>query len=388
MNHVVSPRTGFKPATMMFGEGPMSQCFMDMDALVPRHHSIRNNKRAIIQLSAELRKITEIARETIITGRQQAYEALNDTRINKEFKKNDIVFIVDRSYVQGASRPLRTKFSPSPYIVIKSFYTTVLIMRLADNFKTLVSKDDLKKYKGTDPAFNDLPREIKRILINDFKDLVVTDFDEILRLDELDIPPGIELYENSYSGKQNKRFAKTEHENEEDEDPDDEGLDSEQLNEEEENEDDEWMDPDSAEYEPRPGPSHKKDLPSGSGKKHAPPSINQPNLQTEATFPHTSKHNSGTVRKDLKNKKQNIQINSQLSTIEEEQPLPNTKYKKKTQTFENAILLNEEKDQIKSQNETSPTAVDQASKIVENSDSEDEDDSMKLRTGRRVHFKE
>jgi hypothetical protein len=262
-------------------------------------------------------------------------------------------------------------------------------MRLADNFKTLVSKDDLKKYKGTDPAFNDLPREIKRILINDFKDLVVTDFDEILRLDELNIPPGIELYENSYSGKQNKRFAKTEHENDEDEDPDDEGLDSEQLNEEEEeNEDDEWMDPDSTEYEPRPGPSHRKDLPSGSGKKHAPPSINQPNLQTEATFPHTNKHNSGTVRKDLKNKKQHIQINSQLSTIEEEQPLPNTKYKKKTQTFENAILLNEEKDQIKSQNETSPTAVDQASKIVENSDSEDEDDSMKLRSGRRVHFKE
>jgi hypothetical protein len=390
MNHVVSPRTGFKPATMMFGEGPMSQCFMDMDALVPRHHSIRNNKKAIIQLSAELRKITEIARETIITGRQQAYEALNDTRINKEFKKNDIVFIVDRSYVQGAPRPLRTKFSPSPYIVIKSFYTTVLIMRLADNFKTLVSKDDLKKYKGTDPAFNDLPREIKRILINDFKDLVVTDFDEILRLDELDIPPGIELYENSYSGKQNKRFAKTEHENDEDEDPDDEGLDSEQLNEEEEeNEDDEWMDPDSTEYEPRPGPSHRKDLPSGSGKKHAPPSINQPNLQTEATFPHTNKHNSGTVRKDLKNRK-HIQINSQLSTIEEEPTLSNTKYKKKIRTVEKTHLLNEEKDQIKSQNETetSPTAVDQASKNVENPDSEDEDDSMKLRSGRRVHFRE
>jgi hypothetical protein len=50
----------------------------------------------------------------------------------------------------------------------------------------------------------------------------------------LNIPPGIELYENSYSGKQNKRFAKTEHENDEDEDQDDEGLDSEQLNEEEE----------------------------------------------------------------------------------------------------------------------------------------------------------
>ncbi len=67
-------------------------------------------------------------------------------------------------------------------------------MRLADNFKTLVSKDDIKKYKGTDPAFNDLPQEIKRILVNDFKDLVVTDFNEILRLDTLDVPNGIELH--------------------------------------------------------------------------------------------------------------------------------------------------------------------------------------------------
>jgi hypothetical protein len=142
------------------------------------------------------------------------------------------------------------------------------------------------------------------------------------------------------------------------------------------------MDPDSTEYEPRPGPSHKKDLPSGSGKKHAPPSINQTNLQTEATFPHTNKHNSGTVRKDFKNKK-HIQINSQLSTIEEEPPLSNSKHKKKKQTFEKTVLLDEEKDRTKSQNETSP-----ASEKVEDSDSEDQDDSMKLRSGKRVHFKE
>jgi hypothetical protein len=79
-----------------------------------------------------------------------------------------------------------------------------------------------------------------------------------------------------------------------------------------------------------------------------------------------------------------------LSTIEEEPTLSNTKYKKKIRTVEKTHLLNEEKDQIKSQNETetSPTAVDQASKNVENPDSEDEDDSMKLRSGKRVHFKE
>ena len=86
-----------------------------------------------------------------------------------------------------------------------------------------------------------------------------------------------------------------------------------------------------------------------------------------------------------------IQINLQLGTIEEEPPLSNTKYKKKKQIVEKATLLEEEKDQNKSQNEPSPTEVDQASELaqnVEDSVSEDQDDSMKLRSGKRVHFKE
>jgi hypothetical protein len=86
-------------------------------------------------------------------------------------------------------------------------------MRLADNFKTLVSKDDIKKYKGTDPAFNDLPQEIKRILVNDFKDLVVTDFNEILRLDTLDVPNGIELHAENEEKDRNKSKRKTQNEN-------------------------------------------------------------------------------------------------------------------------------------------------------------------------------
>jgi len=196
LNHTVSTRTGFKPAVMLYGEGNMSKCFLDSEQMVPVHHSIRNNRAQLYKISDEIQSITEIARETIKSKREKEHENLNENRIEKKFKRDDIVFVYDRSYVQGAPRPLRTKFSPSPHVIVKVFYTTVLIQRLADNFRTLISMDDIKLYKGTDPEFNDLPPRIKKILIHDFKDLMTHDYDDILRIDPLEIPRGIELGNN------------------------------------------------------------------------------------------------------------------------------------------------------------------------------------------------
>ncbi len=83
----------------------MSQCFMELDTLVPKHHSIRNNKRAIIQLSAEIKKITEVAKETIIAGRQQAYDSLNENRIDKDFKRTILFSCWTETMCKGPPAP-------------------------------------------------------------------------------------------------------------------------------------------------------------------------------------------------------------------------------------------------------------------------------------------
>jgi hypothetical protein len=393
MNHVVSPRTGFKPATMMFGEGPMSQCYMDLDTFVPKHHSIRNNKQAIIQLSAEIKKITEVARETIIAGRQQAYDSLNENRIDKDFKKNYIVFLLDRSYVQGAPRPLRTKFSSSPYIVIKNFYTTVLIMRLADNFKTLVSKDGIKKYKGTDPAFNDLPQEIKRILVKDFKDLVVTDFNEILRLDTLDVPNGIELHaeEDNKDRRKNNKGTKNgkDHnlENEELDDEnemeiisDDEEEDGVQLNDELEGNPDRTnisepstvVDTESASRPERP-----ENIPSGPNTQYSPSSSSI----TKTIRPIIKGPSSKRDKSEKLGKNKSViktQNNPQLDRIEEE---PSEFVSEKD--FEENGTTNTTLNLLK---RTTKNACKTDKIQRPDSDEDDNDDSMKLRSGRRVRF--
>jgi hypothetical protein len=111
---------------------------------------------------------------------------------SKNFNKGDIVFAVDRYNIPGNSRPLKTTFLPSPYVVIESYYTTTLIERIADKFRTLISNDDIKKYEINMPdTIIDLPVEVKNILLSPYEDMLPEDINIITEKDTLSIPPGI-----------------------------------------------------------------------------------------------------------------------------------------------------------------------------------------------------
>jgi len=197
LNHTVSPRTGFSPSVMMYGENsPMAQSFLELENFMPKPHNSLRNKAQLLRLATDIQNITNIAKQTIQENQAKFHHAANETRINKEFKKNDVVFTIDRTIIPGNSRPLKTKLSPSPNVVLKVFHTTLLIMRLADGFKMLISMNDVKKYMGTDKAFDDLPQEIKTILVGDFKDITPQDLEDILHHDPLNIPDGLELGTN------------------------------------------------------------------------------------------------------------------------------------------------------------------------------------------------
>jgi hypothetical protein len=117
----------------------------------------------------------------------------NLNKVKKIFKENDIVFVLDRYNLPGNSRPLKTKFYASPCVVIKQYHTTTLVQRIADGFKSLYSNNDLKLFKGGNPFFKSLPKEIKRILLHDFQNLLEPDFNTITKLDPLNVPPAISL---------------------------------------------------------------------------------------------------------------------------------------------------------------------------------------------------
>ncbi len=113
----------------------------------------------------------------------------------KKWKENDVVFVLDRLQVPGNARPLKLKFNPSPYLVVKCLYSTSLLRRLSDNFMALYSNDHIKKYNGADPLFATVPPEISKILINKFEDFLAEDFTTITKFDNFEIPEGIPLYD-------------------------------------------------------------------------------------------------------------------------------------------------------------------------------------------------
>jgi hypothetical protein len=83
-------------------------------------------------------------------------------------------------------------FLPSPYVVIESYFTTTLIERLADKFRTLLSNDDIKLYNRKLPEYTKtLPKEVMKILVNRYEDLLPEEILKIAEFDTVQIPPGL-----------------------------------------------------------------------------------------------------------------------------------------------------------------------------------------------------
>jgi hypothetical protein len=141
--------------------------------------------------------MSAIATEFLTEHKLKTNEVLNKNKITKQFRKYDYVFVVDRTQVPGSTRPLKTRFHPSPYIVLSPKFTSSLLMRLADNFQAVYSNNDIKRYEHTSPMFRTLPTEVSKILLHDFRNLLESDLSTIAKFDPLSIPTGIQLFEDT-----------------------------------------------------------------------------------------------------------------------------------------------------------------------------------------------
>jgi hypothetical protein len=189
-NTTINPRNNCKPAELVFGQGSQSQSFLDMENLTPPHHLLKNNKATIESLTKDIKELSKITKANLERIRLITAEKLNKNRVEKDLQVNDYVFVLDRTEILGATRPLKTKLDPSPYVVLSVKYTTVLVRRLSDGFTSLYSKDDVKKYDHTSELFQSIPREIAKVLLNDFTELLSEDFSKIMKFDPLNIPTG------------------------------------------------------------------------------------------------------------------------------------------------------------------------------------------------------
>ena len=145
---------------MVFGQAGSNWTFLEPDNMTQPHHLVKNAGEQIEILSKEIKNMSEITTKRLLALKTLVNEKENKNRTQKLFKPNDIVFVLDRSIVVGAPRPLKLKFSNSPYLVLRPLFTTTLVKRLSDGFVILYNNDSIKKYEGGDPIFATLPKEI------------------------------------------------------------------------------------------------------------------------------------------------------------------------------------------------------------------------------------
>ena len=107
-------------------------------------YPIINDTEYINQISEQIKHYTEIAKETILQMKLTNTDKLNEKRVTANFLPGDIVFVIDNQQIPGNSRVLKTKLSPSPYVVVRSLRTTTIIHRIADGFSALYHNSNIK----------------------------------------------------------------------------------------------------------------------------------------------------------------------------------------------------------------------------------------------------
>jgi hypothetical protein len=188
LNNSINPNTGFSPYTMVYGADHALPSFLETEPTAVPHFSVRPNKERIKALTKEIDQITKTAQDKLPQIRMKASERVNKARKDSNFKPGDYLFIIDCSIIPGKPRVLRTKLSPSPYICVRSLFTTSIVQRLSDGFTSVYSNSDLKKYDKVSPLFNSLPVKVTKVLLSSFKDLLDADLCTIAADDPLNIP--------------------------------------------------------------------------------------------------------------------------------------------------------------------------------------------------------
>ena len=193
LNSSKSNKTNYSPFEFIFGPDSENSVQPFTDDNVKLHPLIQNQKLAIEEYKTNINKMITETREKISEEKQKHNKYINKNKVNKQFSVNDIVFCMDTSYIPGHTRPLKSKFSESPWIVIAIYPSTLMIRRLADQYTQIYSKNMVKKYNRMDPEFTKLPMEVLDILKGKSYELDILQTTILQKMDPFDLPNGINL---------------------------------------------------------------------------------------------------------------------------------------------------------------------------------------------------
>ena len=180
-NSIPNANTGFSPYQLVFGPNRhLSSTFLDNN--FPKlHPNLRNEREHLLQLHSNLTHILGQAKLQETRVIEKRTEARNKNKIKRNFEVGQIVLCKDKQKLQGHTRPLKTLYENTPYIVLRITDTKILLCRIGDTWTIFRSKNEVKHYNPLDPDFDNLPSVVKKICSNPKFNLTQADIDNLIK---------------------------------------------------------------------------------------------------------------------------------------------------------------------------------------------------------------
>lgn len=190
-NSSICIKTNYSPLTLLHGiHSPHVESTLSAPFPSKLYPLLENHKSYVYDKYNEKETVLKFVRETLKEQKIASQEKFDKHKINHQFNPGDYVFVKDVKIVLGASRPLRSYYSPDPYVVLKVKNTTLLLQRLSDGFQSIYNMNMIKKYSPLSAEFSDLPIPVREILVHSFEKLDKLQFEKLRELGSLDHPTG------------------------------------------------------------------------------------------------------------------------------------------------------------------------------------------------------
>lgn len=179
-------KSKYSPYEIVFGtNNHLSSSSLNSVKTERIHPALKNE---IVDLEKKNKSIKHILKNhttDIINVRDNRYLILNKNKIKKDLQIGDIVFVKDRSKTLGNTKPLKSYFVNSPFIVVFIKPSTAVIRNILTNLILNRSKNDLKKYILFDSEFNDLPEPVKIICEQDRHEFTEKQIEKLITIDDI-----------------------------------------------------------------------------------------------------------------------------------------------------------------------------------------------------------
>ena len=161
------PRHGLSPFEMLYGEDSrLSKGVWPLVNNTPKPHPIiAQSADYIAEEKEKIKAILYEAQTHLDKAKEDRNKKLNKNRSTMELEKGDLVFVRNHSVRPGTTLPLKSRYQLSLFTVLDPGKTTALVRRELDDFVTTLHKSQLKKYVQHDEDFNDLPDDIKEVIM-------------------------------------------------------------------------------------------------------------------------------------------------------------------------------------------------------------------------------